>query len=189
VLGLIFFHVAAFGCATFVHEDSDDFKAGYFKGSVGFDGDCQSYSTPSDLEGPIRFGRFIGVVGAFVVWVVFAVVAIASFFQFPRPELVFSVTAIVMVILSLLSLLLLSGKSALDGYRVGPGGILAIFAAFLWFGGAIAIVRFMKERPRTATTSTTSTKAPAIPGDPTSRMDDTEMESGIAATGTTAPRR
>jgi H+/Cl- antiporter ClcA len=180
VLGLIFFHVAAFGCATFKNEHNHDITVGYFK--AGYDGTCGSYQGDnSDLPGVIRFGRFIGVVGSLLIWAVFAVVAAASFFQYPRPELVFSGVAICMVILSLFSLLLLSGKSYNDQLKVGPGGVLAIFSAFIWFGGAVAIVRFMKERPRTPTAPATTNK-PIGPGDPTNRIDDDDYESGVAPT-------
>jgi hypothetical protein len=79
-------------------------------------------------------------------------------------------------------LLLLSGKSYNDELKVGPGGVLAIFAAFLWFGGAVAIVRFMKERPRTPTTAPVTTNKPAGPGDPTNRIDDDDYESGVTPT-------
>lgn len=172
--------MAAFGCVTFKNEYNHDITVGYFK--AGYDGNCNSYpGDNSDLPGAIRFGRFIGVVGSLLIWAVFAVVASASFFQYPRPELVFSGVAICMIVLSLFSLLLLSGKASNDQLKVGPGGVLAIFAAFIWFGGAVAIVRFMKERPRTPTAPVTvSTIKPAGPGDPTNRIDDDDYESGVA---------
>jgi hypothetical protein len=173
--------VAAFGCATFKNEHNHDITVGYFK--AGYNGNCESYQGDNSyLPGVIRFGRFIGVVGSLLIWAVFAFVASAAFFQFPRPELVFSGVAICMVVLSLFSLLLLSGKSYNDELKVGPGGVLAIFAAFLWFGGAVAIVRFMKERPRTPTTAPVTTNKPAGPGDPTNRIDDDDYESGVTPT-------
>lgn len=206
MLGLIFFHVAAFGCRTFEHDAgsfSGGLHFGYFGANNPYGGNgCVQYSGDnSELDGVIRFGRFIGVFGSLLTWAVFAVVMTGSCFRYPRPELVFLVVAICMVVLSLFSFLLLVGKSSDSFYgldiKLASGGVLAILAAFIWFGAAVSVVFFMKERPRNALTAAAATAssstvavtkpvAPSdptnqVPSDPTSRVDDDDTESGIAA--------
>jgi hypothetical protein len=196
LIGLIFFHVAAFGCGTFKVASNGrgdaDYYLGYFK--QGMEGHCASHGGDNaDLPGVVRFGRFIGVFGALLIWFVFAVVAAASFFRYPRPKLVFITVGSSMGVLSLFSFLLLSGKSYDDDLTLGPGGILAIFSAFVWIGGAVSIILFMTERPRvgTASAATTTDHKPeitAVDGEPKYTPDeDTDAESGIATTNIGTP--
>jgi hypothetical protein len=189
LVGLIFFHVAAFGCGTFKAESvgrgDADYYLGYFK--QGLEGHCASHGGDNaDLPGVVRFGRFIGVFGALMIWFVFAVVAAASFFRYPRPKLVFIVVGSCMGVLALFSFLLLSGKSYDDDLKLGPGGILAIFSAFVWIGGAVSTILFMTERPRVgpasaATTTENKPEITVVDGEPRYTPDeDTDAESGIA---------
>lgn len=184
ILGLIFFHVAAFGCKTFKAEYGSVFgasvstKIGYWKVESPYDNGCLSYGGDnSDLEGVWRFGRFIGVFGALIIWVVFALVMMASCFRYPRPELVFTGIGGCMLVLSLFSFLLLVGLSAdKETLSLAGGGALAILSAFLWFGAAVSIVFVMKERarPQQPHGTTAAAPKPSIAEEPTSQGDDTE---------------
>jgi multisubunit Na+/H+ antiporter MnhF subunit len=158
VIGLIFFHFAAFGCNTFKSNyysyygffyDSIEVNLGYWKYSNG--GSCVDYLVDgSDFEGVWRFGRFVGVFGSLLIWVMLAFVLAASVVRFPRPTLVFRVVGGCMLFLSLLSFLLLVGLATDKNLKLSAGAVLAILSAFLWFGGAISVICFMKERPRGA---------------------------------------
>lgn len=160
VIGLIFFHIAAFGCNTFKAASTSN---GYFRvylytvnygyWSLSNAGGCTKlpYSSFS-LSGAIGFGRFIGVLGALLSWVVFAFIVGASFLRYPRSGAVFRTMAACMVVLSAFSLLLVVDLSY-DGSQLGGGGDLAIAAAIIWLGGAVSVL-FVKERPRRDATAT-----------------------------------
>jgi hypothetical protein len=168
ILGLIFFHVAVFGCKTF----EANYKLGYWGVQNPYDGnDCLEYGV---IDGVLKFGRFVGVFGALLSWLIFAVVMSASCFRYPRPKLVFGAIGGCMLLVSLFGFLLLVGLSTnLDSSAISlaGGGILAIFAAFLWSGAAFSIVFLMKERNREQQAVTVPPKRAVE--EPTGR-DDTE---------------
>lgn len=191
MLGLIFFHYAAFGCKTFEGSRSDwsrstvTVKFGYWGVENPRTDSCESYVS-NDFDGTWKFGRFVGVFGALLSWLVFALVMTASCFRYPYPKVVFWSIGGCMLLLALFSFLLLVGLSSetYEGpYTLGEGvsrsiaagGVLSILAAFLWFGAAVSIVFFMKERER-AHVPHARAVAPkqAVVEESTSR-DDTEL--------------
>ena len=154
VIGMIFFHIAAFGCKTFKAELSTagsffdysyDYKAGYWSADVN--GTCIKFDN-SDLGGAFKFGRFIGIVGALMIWAIFIAIIIASFFRYPKPKLIFRVIGICMGVISFFSFLLLVGLSEDDSLQLAGGGALAILSAFIWAGGAVSMFLCMNERER-----------------------------------------
>jgi hypothetical protein len=164
ILGMLFFHIAAFGCKTFKSEAFGfDYKLGYFSADSG--GGCVQYVNTGGLPGAFKFGRFIGVVGALLIWVVVAAVMAASCFKYPNSKKYFMIISICMGVLSLFSFLLLVGLSAADSYSLGGGGALAILSAFLWAGGAVSMFHCMNERERAPSTpnKTTATESPEEP--------------------------
>ena len=156
MLGLIFFHVAAFGCKTFEVDKTELFgvskvKLGYWGVKHPYDDNsCLGYDNNEEFDGVWKFGRFVGVFGALLVWLVFFLVMTASCFHYPYPKVVFGSIGGCMLLLALFSLLLLVGLSSdtLVDLSISVGGVLSILAAFLWFGAAVSIVFFMKERER-----------------------------------------
>ena len=173
VIGMLFFHIAAFGCTTFKVELSTasysywfnyysystfDAKVGYW--SADFGGSCIKYIT-SDVGGALKFGRFIGVVGALMIWAIVAAVAVASFLKYPKPKLVFRGIGICMGVISFFSLILLVGLSTDDSYKLGGGGALAILSAFIWAGGAVSMFLCMNEREGVASIAETSSNTAA----------------------------
>ena len=143
VIGMIFFHIAAFGCKTFKDEVTSwsyyyyyyysyDYKVGYW--SVESDGSCVRFDSSDlrDLSRAFKFGRFIGVVGALMIWAIFFAITIASFFKYPKPKLVFRVIGICMGLISIFSLLLLVGLSKPYSFELAGGGALAILSAMVW---------------------------------------------------------
>jgi hypothetical protein len=137
VFGLVFFHIAAFGCSTFKEGTSDD-EAGYW-GYKSYHGACQPWDTEG-LEPVIKFGRFIGVCGCLLIWAILVALVLVSCFKCPRPKLCFTIVTACMGVLSFFSFLLLSGLG-LEGVdvRLSGGGFLAIVAAFIWAGGAVSM--------------------------------------------------
>jgi hypothetical protein len=164
VIGMIFFHIAAFGCKTFkselsvnsLYSYSYDYKAGYW--SVDNGSSCVKFGN-FDVSGAFKFGRFIGVVGALMIWAIFFAIVVASFFQYPKPKLVFRTIGISMGVLSFFSFLLLVGLSGDDSLKLAGGGALAILSAFIWAGGAVSMFLCMNERERCVT----KTSGPAAP--------------------------
>jgi hypothetical protein len=163
VLGLIFFHVAAFGCSTFKTDVSTysyygmdagaafrSSKQGYWKFESPMDnGKCLKYNDFDgyDFTGAWKFGRAVGVIGSLLIWALFFVVAGASFYKYPHPKLLFRVVGGVMMGLSVMSLLLLVGLSSGGGesLKIAAGGVLAILSFLVWLGGGVATMFFVKE--------------------------------------------
>ena len=166
VFGMIFFHIAAFGCKTFKSEFSTgsaffgynysfDSKVGYWSADAG--GSCFKYGNAS-VSGAFKFGRFIGVVGALLIWAIFFAVTIASFFKYPQPKRVFRVIGICMGVVSFFSFLLLVGTSE-EYLQLAGGGVLAILSALIWAGGAVSMFLCMNERATSAAAA--DTKSPS----------------------------
>ena len=166
MIGMIFFHIAAFGCKTFKSEVSSsrsfsfDYTSGYWSADTG--GSCVKYAS-SDVGGAFKFGRFIGVVGALMIWAIVATVAVASFFKYPKPKLVFRGIGICMGVISFFCLLLLVGLSADDSFKLGGGGALAILSAFIWAGGAVSMFLCMNEREGVASMAKPSSNTTTAP--------------------------
>jgi hypothetical protein len=159
LIGMIFFHIAAFGCKTFKASSLFyDYKVGYW--SADFGASCVKFGN-AGISGVIKFGRFIGVVGALMIWAIFFAVAIASFFKYPKPKLVFRTIGINMGVVSFFSFLLLVGKSESDSLQLAGGGALAILSAFIWAGGAVSMFLCMNERERVASNTKTSPSSTA----------------------------
>jgi hypothetical protein len=162
VIGMIFYHIAAFGCKTFKAEltsssfyyYSYDYKAGYWSADNG--SSCVKFGN-SDISGVFKFGRFIGVFGALMIWAIFIAVAIASFFKYPKPKIVFRTIGICMGVISFFSFLLLVGLSEDDSLKLAGGGALAILSAFIWAGGAVSMFLCMNERERVTSNAKTKT--------------------------------
>ena len=178
VIGMIFFHIAAFGCKTFKSEVlsagsfyyySYDYKAGYWSADSG--SSCVKFGN-SNISGVFKFGRFIGVVGALMIWAIFFAVVVASFFKYPKPKLVFRGIGICMGVVSFFSFLLLVGLSEDDSLKLAGGGALAILSAFIWAGGAVSMFLCMNERERVASNA----KAP-----PNTAAPETTATTGKAA--------
>lgn len=153
-IGMIFFHIAAFGCKTFKESSSFyEYKAGYWGASNG--SSCVKFGN-AGISGAFKFGRFIGVVGALMIWAIFFAVAIASFFKYPKPKLVFRTIGISMGVISFFSFLLLVGLSEDDSLQLAGGGALAILSAFVWAGAAVSMFLCMNERERVVSNAKTS---------------------------------
>ena len=150
VLGLIFFHVAAFGCKTFKSESfyGYEYKFGYFSGDSG--SGCIGFGNDG-LEGVLRFGRFIGIVGALLIWAIFGAIVLASFFEYPKPKTYFLIISICMGVVSFFSFLLLVGLASEGAEALAGGGALAILSAFIWAGAAVSMFFCMKKRVRVPT--------------------------------------
>jgi hypothetical protein len=154
VVGLIFYHIAAFGCKTFKTDlfsvfGASDYKIGYFSADSG--SGCVHFNNDG-LDGAFRFGRFIGIVGSFMIWAIFAAIVAAGFFEYPNPKLYFKIIGICMGVLSFFSLLLLVGLSADGSLKLAGGGALAILSAFIWAGAAASMFFCMNVRVRVPTT-------------------------------------
>ena len=161
VIGLIFFHIAAFGCKTFkatittanvYYYYSYDYKGGYW--SFDSTSGCVEFGNSVVISGVYKFARFIGIVGALLIWAIFFAVAIASFLKYPKPNLVFRVIGICMGVISMFSLLLLVGLSDDDPLKLAGGGVLAILSAIIWAGGAVSMFLCMRERERVVVAAT-----------------------------------
>ena len=181
LFGMIFYHIAAFGCKTFKSEAfSYEFKMGYWTADNG--SSCVKFDD-SGISGALKFGRFVGVVGALMIWVIFFAVAVASFFKYPKPKLVFRVIGICMGVLSFFSFLLLVGLSENDSFKLAGGGALAILAAFIWAGGAASMFLCMNERKRVTSNadSSPSTAAPntATAAEKTDADPETTMNENV----------
>jgi hypothetical protein len=163
----LFFHIAAFGCKTFVSQEtfvSESIQFGYWSIYDKSIGGCLRYS--NDLLSSVwKFGRFVGLFGSLIVWFIFAAVMSASCFKYPKPKLCFTIISSCMGIVSLFSFLLLVALSEETSYSLSAGGALAIVSAFVWAGGAVSMFFCMNERKRVPTRPTTQTasNAPTFP--------------------------
>ena len=163
MIGLIFFHLAAFGCRTFkltYSSDDDVFDSEAFH--FGFwtyyeAGACISFPSEviSEFTGYFKFGRAAGVVGSLLIWAIVVVVIMASFFRFPQPKIVFRVIGGCMGLVAVFSGLLLLGLRDEDDLELGVGSILAIVSAAIWVGGAASMVFGMNERQGVKSNATT----------------------------------
>ena len=173
VVGMIFFHIAAFGCRTFKETYTSDIDYYYYKyyytaeyhvGFWGYDngGSCKAFASGVELEGAFKFGRFVGIVGALFIWAIIVVVILASFFQFPNPKLVFRLIGGCMGLIAVFSFLLLVGLAEAETLKLSGGGILAVLSALVWTGGAVSMFIGMNERKGVKSTATKPAEAIAV---------------------------
>jgi hypothetical protein len=176
VLGMIFYHVAAFGCKTFKIDTVSGFgfigytsKFGYW--SVDFGRGC--VKSGGNVGGAFKFGRFVGVFGSLLIWAIVAAVVIASFYKYPKTKIpVFPVVGGCMGVISLFSFLLLVGLSEYSSFKLAGGGALAILSAFIWAGGAVSMFLCMNDREGVRTSSVPATTNDAVkPAHPDTQND------------------
>jgi hypothetical protein len=105
---------------------------------------CVSWdsATKEDLfDGPWRFGKTVGIIGALLSIPIFLISVCILFQRSPVDSRYFTIFTGMHITMALLSLLLLSGLASdvceAEDCRLGPGGYLAIVDALLWVGSAI----------------------------------------------------
>jgi hypothetical protein len=159
VLALVFYHIAAFGCKSFKIDTGTGFyKFGYWSASAGRGRGCVQYV--GEVSGILKFGRFLGVMGALLIWPVFAAVLVGLFSQYTKPKVVFPIVGSCMGLLSFFSFLLLVGLRDDSSAKLSGGGAVAISAAFCWAAAAHSMFVCMNECPVAQASTITAVKKP-----------------------------
>jgi len=172
VLGMFFFICAAYRCQTFevdttqVHTGQN---MGFSASRIGFwsfedhSKDCRSYPDGFDPDGPMKFGRAIGILGSILGLTLVVMLLVASCLRYPARRMVFGAMGGCMILMAVFALLLFVGLSSnpfdMDGWdlKVGNTGWRIIPSAFFWLAAAFATLFTMKEREVTGVAPTTTT--------------------------------
>lgn len=155
-LAFLFFFFAAFTCWLTVSQDTNlKVLVGYwsrelpeYAEAAAVSGQNRNYcvswdsATKDDLfDGPWRFGRTVGVVGAMLSIPVFLISFCVVFQRSSINSRCYAVLVCMHITMAILSLLLLSGLGSdvceVESCRLGPGGYLAIADVLLWVGAAV----------------------------------------------------
>ena len=157
-LGVLFFFFAAFTCWLTVSQ-AHDFKVlvGYWSREIpeyaeaaALEGRNRNYCVSWDsvtqdslFDGPWKFGRAVGVVGAMICIPLFLVSLLIICFEF-SPQ-TFAVLACSNIAMAVLSILLLSGLGSqvceAEDCRIGAGGACAIIDVCIWILAAAIAFR------------------------------------------------
>ena len=157
-LGVLFFFFAAFTCWLTVSQ-AHDFKVlvGYwsresieYAEASALEGRNRNYCVSWDsatreslFDGPWKFGRTVGVIGAMICIPLFLVGLLILCFEF-SPQ-TFTALACTNIAMAILSILLLSGLGSTvceaEHCRIGAGGVCAIVDVFIWIIAAAIAFR------------------------------------------------
>ena len=86
IVGLFFFHLAAFACTTLQAETSlGTIRYGYWKVESG--SDCIAFGSDSFFTSAVQVSRAFGVIGSLITGVVFVLIMTACCFRFPRSSI------------------------------------------------------------------------------------------------------